>query len=281
RSPAAGRAASSTRPSAPSAPSAPRPRTPSPRARRRRRAPAAWPPCATRSPASARRTSWRACRPSSAPPRRRPSSSPPSTICSTTSSRPSKMRITESRMWQLATDAVGESRDRVAQTGDVLQTGVKVARPSDDLAAWGQGERAAVRKSMSEDRGTAIASARDGLAQTDAALGSISTALTKLTDIGVQAANGTLSASDRAELAAEVAQLRNASLEAANTKALDGSYLFGGTQAAAAPFSQAGAYQGDGVARVVETGEATSAQVTVPGTALTPSNGVDVFNLFA
>jgi len=190
------------------------------------------------------------------------------------------MRVTESRLWQLSTDAVGGARERVAQAGDVLQTGVKVDRPSDDLAAWGQGERAAVRDAMSEHRGTAIASARDTLSAADAALATVSTSLTKLTEIGVQAANGTLSASDRTGLAAEVAQLKSASLGAVNGKALDGSYLFGGSQTASLPFAAGGAYQGDLVSRSIETGEASQLAVGVTGDALTAANGVDVLGLF-
>jgi flagellar hook-associated protein 3 FlgL len=191
------------------------------------------------------------------------------------------MRITETRMWELATDAVGAARDRVAQTGEIMQTGVRVTRPSDDLAAWSQGERAAVRKSMSADRGDAIGSARDGLSATDAALATMTTTLTKLNELAIQAANGTLSASDRAGLAAEVDDLREGALAALNQKGLDGSYLLGGSQATVAPFSSGGLWQGDGIGRVIETSENSSATVSVSGQALTAANGVDVLGVFA
>jgi flagellar hook-associated protein 3 FlgL len=190
------------------------------------------------------------------------------------------MRITESLMWQQITDAVGDARSKVAETGKVMQTGVRVDRPSDDLAAWGQGERDAVRKSMSEQRGDAIAAARDGLSRADGALANISGSLTRLNELTVLAANGTISASDRNGMVFEVQQLRDLTLGAANDKGLDGTYLFGGSQGNVAPFSSAGAWQGDTVNRSIETGENTSSSVAVSGQGLTAASGVDVFNLF-
>jgi flagellar hook-associated protein 3 FlgL len=191
------------------------------------------------------------------------------------------MRITESYMWQQVTGSVGDARTQVAEAGQVMQTGIRVDRPSEDLAGWGQGERAAVRKSMSEQRGNAIAAARDGLSQADGALANVSNSLTRLNELTVQAANGTLSASDRNELVYEVQQLRDVTLAAANEKGLDGTYLLGGSRGNAPPFSQAGAWQGDNVTRAIETSETTSSSVAVSGQGLTAANGVDVFGLFS
>ena len=190
------------------------------------------------------------------------------------------MRITENAMWQQMTDAVGDARTKVADAGKVMQTGIRVDRPSEDLAGWGQGERAAVRQAMSQQRGNAIAAARDSLSQTDGALANISSSLTRLNELTVQAANGTLSASDRSALVYEVQQLRDVTLAAANQKGLDGSYLLGGSVANVAPFSSSGAWQGDTKTRTIETSESTSASVAVSGQGLTAASGVDVFGLF-
>jgi flagellin-like hook-associated protein FlgL len=108
------------------------------------------------------------------------------------------VRITESRIMQLASSAVSDARTRAAKAGEAVQTGRRVERPSDDPAAWATGARAAARKVLSGERGQAMAHLMDGLAQTDDALGAIGESLTRAAEIGIQALNGTLSAADRA-----------------------------------------------------------------------------------
>ena len=81
------------------------------------------------------------------------------------------------------------------------------------------------------------------------------------------------------DLAEQVRGLFAAAVAAANTKTPDGEYILAGTQSLTAPFSAAGAYGGDGVARGVPASEATVTSSAVAGSALTAANGVDVLPL--
>jgi flagellar hook-associated protein 3 FlgL len=175
------------------------------------------------------------------------------------------MRVTESRLLELSTAAVGEARDRLAKAGQVMQSGVRVALPSDDVAAWATAARLAARQTLSAARGTAIGRARDNLADVDTALGTIGDALARLKETTIQAATGTLVAGDRAGLVAVVTGLRATALAAANARGADGEYLLAGSKGDAAPFAADGSYAGDAVERNVESAEGALSPAALSG----------------
>ena len=72
----------------------------------------------------------------------------------------------------------------------------------------------------------------------DTALGSVATLLTRAREIGLQGANATLNAEDRATLAAEAVQLGEQLLDLANGLGPDGSPLFGGASGGGPPFAR-------------------------------------------
>ncbi|MGZ3442656.1 MAG: flagellin N-terminal helical domain-containing protein [Polyangia bacterium] len=187
------------------------------------------------------------------------------------------MRVTESRMMQVAGDAVIATRDRAARAASVASSGTKVDVPSDDPAGWAEGRRAEVRKSESSGRGDSMGRARDRLAATDQTLGTIGTSLTRIKELAVQMASGTYSASGRSDAATEITQLRATILAAANATGGQGEYLLSGSQGGVAPFTAAGVYSGDSVLSTVEVGEGQSVQLGVPGTVLTAASGTDLF----
>lgn len=186
------------------------------------------------------------------------------------------MRVTESRMMQVASDGVGKARDRAARAAQAASSGTRVNVPSDDPAAWAEGRRAELRQAASTGRGDSLGRARDHLAATDSSLGTIGTALARIKELAVETSNGTYDAASRRDAAVEVGQLRATILAAANATGSQGEYLLGGSQAAA-PFSAAGAYGGDTLTSTVEVGEGQSVQIGVPGTVLTAAGGTDVF----
>jgi flagellar hook-associated protein 3 FlgL len=191
------------------------------------------------------------------------------------------MRITETRMLDMVTTSVADARDRAATASGVLSSGVRVAKPSDDPAAWAQGERAEVRKAMSQDRGQAIGLAVDGLQATDGSLATVTGALSQLGALATQGANGTLDASSRKALADQVRALRDSALAALNQKGPDGSFLLSGSRGTAAPFTAAGGFVGDASVRAVQTAEGQTAPGTVTGNDLTSAGGgVDVLSIF-
>lgn len=69
-----------------------------------------------------------------------------------------------------------------------------------------------------------------------ASLQGVSTLLSQIQSVAVQAANGTMNASDRAALAGTVNSALQQLIQLANTQSADGSFIFAGSKTNAAPF---------------------------------------------
>ncbi|HEY7992348.1 MAG TPA: flagellar hook-associated protein FlgL [Stellaceae bacterium] len=90
-----------------------------------------------------------------------------------------------------------------------------------------------------------------------ASLQGINTLLSQIQSVAVQAANGTMNASDRAALAGTVNSALQQLIQLANTQSADGSYIFAGSKSAAAPF----VVQTNG--RIAFNGDADTTSVTI------------------
>lgn len=187
------------------------------------------------------------------------------------------MRVTENRLLESATVAVTRARNQVAEAGAAVQTGVRVALPSQDPVAWSQAARTEARQAASAGRGGAIARAGERLRETDRAFAGIGEALARIRELTVQVGSDLYGAAERAGAAAEVRALQAHLLGLANTRGPDGEYLLGGTASATPPFGPDGAYLGNGARRTVEVAEGVASTVSLTGEALTAAAGVDVF----
>ncbi len=186
------------------------------------------------------------------------------------------MRITESRMTELAATRTGAARERVARAGAELSSGVRVLRPSDDPAAWAGAERARIRQSVSEARGGSIATSSERAAAADNALAILGDIVSRSRELAVQALNSSISPEARNAIAAEVRALAGSALAAANETANDGQFLFAGSRGETAPFDITGTYVGDAIAAEIETAPTSKQVIALDGTALTAANGVNV-----
>lgn len=189
------------------------------------------------------------------------------------------MRVTETRMIELAGDAVSQARDRAAAAGEVMSGGLRVTLPSDGPGAWADGIRAEIRSRLADHRGSAVARARDGLIAADRSLEVVGGALSSASELALQMANGTLSADERKSGAIAIRALREQAIAAANGRGVDGEHLFAGSLGDAPPFSPGGVYAGDLVVRQIETFDGLSQTVTLSGAVLTAASGVDVFKV--
>lgn len=190
------------------------------------------------------------------------------------------MRVTGSRIMELAAAATAANQERVAAASAEVSSGLRVGKPSDDPAAWVAAERAKLHRAMSEGVGAAVQTSRDRLAEVDGALATIGDLVSQARSLAIQGANASYSAADREEIAVHVRALMQAAIGAANTKSSDGEYLLAGSQSLASPFGPAGAYAGNATTRAVpisDDGAATSS--TIAGTDLTAARGVDVLPL--
>jgi flagellar hook-associated protein 3 FlgL len=189
------------------------------------------------------------------------------------------MRVTESRMIQVAAAGVAKQREQAAAAGEQLATGVRVARPSQDLAGYAEGARARARAAMSDARGSAMGLSRDRLSETDRALAGVGDVLARARELATQLANGTYSTQERQDASAELADLRKTAIAFANTQGPDGEFVLAGAASTSAPFDTSGTYQGDSTRREIETAEGERLVASVAGSVLT--RGVDVFATLA
>lgn len=94
-----------------------------------------------------------------------------------------------------------------------------------------------------------IATAQNRLAVADSSLGASVNALTRISELAVQAGNDTLNDTDRTAIATEVKQLRGLLVSLGNTRDGNGQAIFGGLRTSTDPFvtdADGGiAYQGD------------------------------------
>jgi flagellar hook-associated protein 3 FlgL len=121
-----------------------------------------------------------------------------------------------------------------------------------------------------------------GLLQTaDSTLNSVVTALQRAISLGVEGANGTLSDSDRADVASELAGIKQQLLSLANTP-YQGGFIFSGTSTvqpfvADASSSSGVTYNGNTGTNNVEVGQSYSLQINQPGSQLFTSASGNVF----
>jgi flagellar hook-associated protein 3 FlgL len=195
------------------------------------------------------------------------------------------MCVTESRMIDLAAQALGRARDQVAAAGEESASGLRVERPSQDVPAWSEGMRASARALMSGSRGSAIARSKDRLSSTDTALGALSDVLARVKELGVEFANDTVNAAQREDGALEVGQLLQSAIGAANSQDQNGEYVLAGSRIGTTPFDpQTAQYAGDADARSIESSEGVTTSAGITGQALTAGAGpgtVDVMGSIA
>lgn len=177
-------------------------------------------------------------------------------------------RITQSMLYSRALADVQRGLFQYSRLQTEVASGRRINRPSDDPAAALR--ILPLRNDLRnlEQLGSNVALAQETLDTGAASLEDASAAMQRVRELTTQAANGTVSGSDRKSIAAEVDQLLNQLVSIANSKRGD-RYLFGGTENAEAPFRLV---QDEAGARVVYTGNRESLEVDVAPGVKTPLN---------
>jgi len=121
---------------------------------------------------------------------------------------------------------------RQADTASLeLSTGSRINKPSDDPAGAAQLISNHDQSNQADSFLRSIGSA-SGLIQTaDSTLGSVVSVLQRAISLGVEGANGTLSAADRTDIAAELTGIQQQLVSLANTS-YQGEFIFSGTSTA-------------------------------------------------
>ncbi len=193
--------------------------------------------------------------------------------------------ISTSTFYERSNQSLAALRARAEGLQNSISTGQKLTRGSDNPVAAAR-LRVLARADSSAAIDTDLAnSATADLTQTDQTLSSFGSAIIRIRELAVQAANGTLSPAQRAGIGTEIAQIRDQLVQLANTPDSQGHALLGGEGTGAAyTLSAAGVavYTGSAAAAQVPLGDGQSVTRGITGPeALNFSVGGTATDLFA
>src|SRR6185437_2748915 len=141
--------------------------------------------------------------------------------------------------------AMAQSAESLATALQQVSTGKRVNELADDPAASANMVRSLAASANVDQYTTNVNALQARLQTADSALSSVVTSLNQAVTLGTQGANGTVNASDRQSLAAQVQGILTNVVAQANTS-FQGTYLFAGSATNTVPFTadpnSAGAY---------------------------------------
>ncbi|QLZ69383.1 flagellar hook-associated protein 3 [Legionella sp. PC1000] len=183
------------------------------------------------------------------------------------------MRISTNQIYQNSLNSLLLKQERVAKLQEQLSENfLKVRYSSDDPIAFAQIELMNQRINITELLQKNRESADSALSMEESILNDCTTSLQRLREIQVKAGNATLSEQDRKALAIEANIILNELLDYANTKDINGDYMFSGGQTTTLPFSISSSgqyvYNGDSTQRFQLVASSLQMAVNDPGDAL-------------
>ena len=159
------------------------------------------------------------------------------------------MKISTVQFFRSNSDALSSGQFEVSSLQAKLGTGEQLNAPSEDSTKANLIARLESSLERQDVYQKNIDTAKTRLASEETALTSITNLLRRAYEIAIIGANGTMAPEDRAVLGAEVESLREELIEIANTRDVNGHYIFGGNRTETPPYveSQNGdvAYVGD------------------------------------
>lgn len=180
------------------------------------------------------------------------------------------MKISTSFLFDRATERMSTIQNRLAKTQAQMAESKQILSPSDapDQAAAIQRLKGEVQRQDSHMRTLDVAMRRYTAEET--ALSSSNDVLIRMKELGLQAANDTLSPDDRKGIAVELKALRDQLLSLGNTRDDSGNYLFSGTRVNTPAFAEDidgdVIYQGDQTQTRIPAGVERTVQFTRAGT---------------
>jgi flagellar hook-associated protein 3 FlgL len=184
------------------------------------------------------------------------------------------MRITNNMVSDRVISDLQAQYSQLANTQLQVSTGRRVNNPSEDPTAYSQERLRNSQLAGIQSSQTSVNSAQTWLNQSESSLGNLNDVIARAKDLATAAANGSYSATDRANAANEVDQLIKAAKDAMNAK-VGNDYIFSGTRTDTAPYGTAtgDAYQGDANAILRSGGDAVTLQANPSFTDAAGNNG--------
>ena len=180
------------------------------------------------------------------------------------------MKISTSFLFDRATERMSTIQNKLATTQAQLSVAKQVLSPSDapDQAAAIQRIKGEIDRQSSH--AALLKGALNRYRAEETALSSANDIITRIKELGLQAANDTLSLDDRKSIAAEMKALRAQLLSLGNTRDDNGNYLFSGTRVNTPAFSEGSngkvVYNGDQTQTRIPAGVERTVQYTRAGT---------------
>jgi flagellar hook-associated protein 3 FlgL len=175
------------------------------------------------------------------------------------------MRISTPLAFERAIEGINDRQSALVRTQQELSTGRKLLEAGDDPmgAAEAERTRSQIRRVEIQQRMNDFA--KNMLGQADATLAQVNEVLQSLREGFVQAANGSLSTSDRALLARQFQGYRDELLVLANRADGAGGFVFGGQGSTTAPFTTSGTIQYNAAAGEQQVGLDTNSPTMLDG----------------
>ncbi len=171
------------------------------------------------------------------------------------------MRISTIQAFNSSVSGMQKNYANVSRTQEQISTGKRILTPADDPVASVRLLQLSQEQALNEQYTSNNTAAQNSLNSEEAILSSVGTVLQRIREIGVQAGNGTLDATDRESLGTELQQREDELLSLMNSKDASGNYLFGGSQSDQQPFVRnpdgTYSYQGNETERNVQIASST------------------------
>jgi flagellar hook-associated protein 3 FlgL len=183
------------------------------------------------------------------------------------------MRISTLQSFNKGLDSILDNQIQVNKTQQQVSTGKRVLTPSDDPIAATKILQLQQDASLREQFGKNMAGAEGRLTLEETQLAGITDNLTRLKELTINAGGGSQIISDRQNIAFEVRQILESTVDLMNGKDAGGEYLFGGFKGGTEPFqkNESGRYdyKGDEGQRFISIASST--------TVATGDSGKDLF----
>jgi flagellar hook-associated protein 3 FlgL len=191
------------------------------------------------------------------------------------------MRVNPNPYPDLLSD-VAQTQQQINTDELQIASGLSINVPSDNPAGAAVLVQNADQTAQADQFQRSIGSIQGEIQNADSALSSVITSLQQAISVGVEGANGTVNATDRAAIATQVQGIQSQLLSLANLS-YQGNYVFAGTATQTAPYvldpnSFSGVtYQGNAGVNNVTLGNHFTLQSNLPGSQLFSSSGTDMF----
>lgn len=180
------------------------------------------------------------------------------------------MKISTGYFFDRALSQMTATQNNLAQAQTQLSTGKKVVQPSDapDEATAIQRLKSVIARQDSFEG--AVQATENRLKAEETALEATANILIRFKELTIQALNDTYGPKDREIIALELEGLKEDLLSFANTRDVNGAYLFSGSRVFTAPFAANAqgdiVYQGDETVNLVDVGDQRQVKLNRTGT---------------